>query len=200
MNVQKRMSVFTAIALGITAIVVTAIVSASAIVVYGMAIVDAKTDGVINTIETLVEELPTLKAALPPALTDAMADERKPDYRELLDINVDFQRSDTRDHVGETTISVSNNGDEVVSMLAMRLVTLDDEGHPISAGTEYIATPLSIDNEWRGPLLPGSTRRAAYVRYCADRAADVEYEITELRVWTPPATDNDMVAAADQTE
>ncbi len=181
----KRMSVFTAIALGISAIAITCIVSASLIALYGMHIVDQKADTLIGTAQMLLEELPALRDALPPALADVLNDERRPGYVEHLKIEVDARPYPTRPDLTETSITVVNDGDEVISTLALRVVVLDETGRPISANTEYVATPLAIDNDWRGPLMPGSTRRATNMQYCPRGAGSVEYEVTELRVWKP---------------
>lgn len=185
MHAPKRMSVFTATALGLSAVIITCVVSASAITLYGMRIIDKKADTLVGTVQVLVEQLPALKAALPPALADAVSDERRPDYADRLEIEVDMRPNAGRSNRAETSISIANEGDEVVSMLALRVVVLDKDGRPISGGTEYAATPLAIDGDWRGPLMPGSKRRIAKTHYCPRQAASVEYEVTELRIWHP---------------
>ncbi|MCK4658196.1 MAG: hypothetical protein KAV82_01625 [Phycisphaerae bacterium] len=185
MDAPKRMSVFTAIVLGISAILIVCIVSSSLIVLYGMRIVDRKVDRLVGTASVLIEQLPALKAALPPALADATRDERRPDYVNNLKIEVDMHSDPNRSRITETSISVTNEGDEVVSMLALRVVVLDHDGRPMSARTEYVATPLAIDKEWRGPLLPGSKRHATTTHYGSYPAGSVEYEVTEIRVWQP---------------
>jgi len=182
---KRRMSVFTAIVLGISAIVITCVVSASSIAVYGMYIIDQKTDTLVGAVQTLVEELPALHAALPPTLADAIRDERRPDYRDQLRIKVDVQPHPEHSRYTTTSISVVNEGDEVVSLLALRVVALDEKGRPRSATTEYVATPLAIDNDWRGPLLPGSTRQTTTTHYGSHQVDAVEYEVTELRLWLP---------------
>ncbi len=185
MNGTKRMSVFTALVLGISAVAITCIVSGSVIIVYGMRIVDKKADTVVGAVRGLVEDLPALKAALPPALADAINDERRPDYAGCLKIKVDLQSDPAHDRAATMSASVTNDGDQVVSLLALRLVALDPDGRPIYATNEYVATPLAIDNDWRGPLMPGATRRFTKTHGCSRKAATVEYEITELRVWRP---------------
>ena len=69
----------TALSRGLSAVIITCVVSASAITLYGMRIIDKKADTLVGTVQVLVEELPALKAALPPALADAVSDERRPD-------------------------------------------------------------------------------------------------------------------------
>ena len=132
---KRRMSVFTATALGISAIVITCVVSASSIAVYGMYVIDRKTDTLLGAVETLVDELPALRAALPPALADAINDERRPDYRDQLQIEVDVQRDTGHSRRATTSISVVNQGDRVISTLALRLVLLDQQGKPVYDAT-----------------------------------------------------------------
>lgn len=186
---RKRMSVFTATALGLSAVAITCIVSASFITVYGMRIVDKKSDTLVGAVQVLIEELPALKQALPPVLADAVSDERRPDYRDQLDIAATVHHDPERSRYPRVLLAVTNNGDEVISTLAVRTVVLDEEGRPVSATTEYVATPLAIDNDWRGPLLPGSTRRATTTHYCRHSAGSVECEVTELRIWCPETTE-----------
>ena len=200
MHAPKRMSVFTATALGLSAVIITCVVSASIITLYGMRIIDKKADTLVGTVQVLIEQLPALKAALPPALADAISDERRPDYADRLDIEASVRPHAGRSNRAETSISIANQGDEVISTLALRVVVLDEDGRPISGGAEYVATPLAIDNDWRGPLMPGSKRRIARTHYCPRKAASVEYEITELRIWRPEqaATASVEPASADE--
>jgi hypothetical protein len=185
MNPPKRMSVFTATALGITAVLVTCIISSAVIVVYGMRVIDKKSDAILSTARSVIGELPALKAALPPALADAIRDERRPDYTENLKIAVEVNPTVGRDGQADTSFSVTNAGDAVVSTLALRVVGMDENARPVWATTEYIATPLAIDNEWRGPLMPHATRHASTHQWPSRRVSTVEYEVTELRLWKP---------------
>ena len=200
MNGPKRMSVFTAIALGLSAVAITCIVSGSVIILYGMRIVDKKSDTLVGAARVLVEELPALRAALPPALADAVNDERRPDYRDCLKIEVGVKSDPTRPDRAETSISVGNEGDQVISMLALRVVVLDENSRPMSATTEYVATPLAIDNDWRGPLMPGSKRRFGRTVHCARPVGSVEYEVTELRLWKPETPAEASTAPAGGSE
>jgi hypothetical protein len=189
MHPQKRLGTFAALALGLSAVAITCIVSASAIVIYGMGIVDSKTGDILDTVEAVVEEVPALRAALPPFLADAVNDQRRPDYTDCVDIQVDVHRSE-RSRSAPATITVLNDGDEVITTLAVRIVLLDDQGRPVTATTRYLATPLSIDNDWPGPLMPGATRHAAAYFPRIRGASAVAHEVTEIRVWTPHAAES----------
>jgi hypothetical protein len=179
----RRISAFGALVFGLSAVAITIIASGAAIVFYGMSIVDRKTDTLTGTVRALLEDLPAIRAALPPVLADAVNDARRPDYVRQLKIEAALNPVGERAGRPCPAISVENAGDQVVSMLAVRVVALDAQRNPIREWTEYLATPLAVQNEWRGPLLPGSTRRAMLNRACPRDAAAVECEVTELRVW-----------------
>ncbi|MCP4590612.1 MAG: hypothetical protein GY842_07705 [bacterium] len=197
---RKRMSVFTAIVLGISSIAITAIVSAAGIAVYGMRIVDTKSDSLLGTARTILAELPEIQRSLPPILADAVNDERRPDYRNELEVSASLHHDREHARYPSVSLEITNHGEQVVSLLAVRTVLLDEGGRALSGTTEYVATPIAIDNDWRGPLLPGSTRRATTTHYCRSRGATVECEITEVRLWRPGAearTDASADASAD---
>jgi hypothetical protein len=61
---------------------------------------------------------------------------------------------------------------------------------------QYAATPAAADHDWRGPLLPGATRRFA-VGGCRlpGGAAKAELEITDIRVWSGPREQAESAAA-----
>ena len=88
---------------------------------------------------------------------------------------------------------VINEGDQVVSLMSIRLQIEDDENLPLEEQTVYAATPLAFEHDWRGPLLPGSTRRfrGSWIR--SDSWADLalSWEISELRVWDAHPTNEE---------
>lgn len=182
--VRKRMSFLAALAIGLTAIVVTAIVSASGIAVYGLWVVDKKSDSLIGLVEQAVKGLPELQKALPPALADAIDDERRPGY--LKDLEVSVRSASPRTGRGRAVVTVTNHGDEVVSLLSMRIVGLDEEGDPIEERNTWAATPLQIEDEWRGPLLPHETRRFPVRWWGRGEVVELTHEITDIRVWNGP--------------
>ena len=181
--VRKPISFLSIAALGISFVLVTAIVSATGLAAYGIHVFDKKTDDIPSLIQEAVAILPEVRASLPPALADAVNDVRRPDYRSSLRITV--KESGKADRWGGRKIGVivENQGDELVSLLSMRVVGTDEDGTPITERNVCAATPLQIDNDWRGPLMPGETRRL--VVYCHDAEGATEYnsEVTEVRVW-----------------
>jgi hypothetical protein len=51
-----------------------------------------------------------------------------------------------------------------------------------------VATPFAAHGEWRGPLLPGETRRIPQRVQHVVGEPTLTYEVTDLRVANPPAT------------
>ena len=190
MNEQRRMSPVTAFFLGIFGVVGVAIVSATMLATYAMHIVDSKTDGVIGFAKTTIEGLPGLIDSLPPALGELLNDHRDPEYAANIKIDVQMITDERTDTV-RPVLSITNDGDEVVSMLAVRVAVLNNDGVPLGDWTQVVATPIAIEDEWRGPLFPHTTRHVVCSRYGGSRSVSAkvdvrpEAEISELRVWTP---------------
>lgn len=185
--VRKRLSCFSVLILSLTAIIVTVVVSASGIVIYGLSVLDDKTDSLVDLVGEAAGALPELREALPPALADALDDERSPEYMDQLDVVV---RASGEDRWGRRrcTIQVKNNGDKVVSLLSMRVVGMDDDGDVVFERNTWAATPLQIEDDWRGPLLPHETRRFTVWYGREDAASKIAHEITDVRIWTGPST------------
>ena len=148
-------------------------------------------------------DLPAELKNIAPILADAAKDRRDPAYAEQVEISgsvvaadgdADEDDSNTGLHRrrrslsgGRAVVEIRNKGKQVVSVMALRLVALDQRDLPLHDQTIYGATPLAIENEWCGPLMPGSTRKL--VVRCDPRAAKVDTEISELRVWDPTIAD-----------
>ena len=189
MTAQRRMSPFTALALGLSAITVTAIACGSGLVLYGMTIVDGKAGEVLSWADDAMQGLPEFIESLPPIVSDTVRDRRMPEYAKYLDVQVDMVP--LNDHKGvRPTLTITNSGTELVTMLGVRVVALDDQGRPLREWTEVVATPITIDHDWRGPLAPDNKRRvvlsSCYGGSVGNGAvAGFEYEVTDVRVWDP---------------
>ncbi|HUU97427.1 MAG TPA: hypothetical protein VM487_16955 [Phycisphaerae bacterium] len=177
---------------GFFGFLITTVICATGVGIYGMRIADSKVVQVLSTTERLVTGVPdwldALFEVLPPAMADALHDRRDPDYREHVDVAVRLVPG--RDHARyqRAAIEVTNNGTETISLMALRIVIVDEDGVPAYERAAYVATPLTIEDEWRGPLLPGSTRKFAItVRASESDEYQASYEIAELRVWDPDA-------------
>ena len=188
MNEQRRMSPVTAFFLGIFGVVGVVVVSGTLLTTYAMYIVDSKTDGVIGFAKATIEDLPGLVESLPPALGELLNDHREPQYASNIKIDVQMITDERTDTV-RPVLSITNDGDEVVSMLAVRVAALDNNGVPVGDWTQVVATPIAIEDEWRGPLFPHTTRHVVCSRYNGSRRVSAKVdirpvaEISELRVW-----------------
>ena len=147
-----------------------------------------------NVVQSLPEILPELREALPPALADAIEDERNPNYREHLRVESKLHaREDGRGM--QLAIEVENSGSETVTMLALRAVLVDANDMPVRSIVTYAATPLTVDEEWRGPLLPGSTRLCGVFFYRSNGDLTPRVEITDVRTWAGSKSDSNRQAA-----
>jgi hypothetical protein len=179
------MSFFSVLAISLTAIIVTTIVSATGICLYGLRVVDKKSDSLVGLVEQAAIHLPEFRKALPPVLADALDDVRRPDYLEQLDVTVRKIEGDRRSDRRWAVVEIENLGDEIVSLLSMRIIGLDDNGDPVAECHAWAATPLQIEDDWRGPLLPGATRRFSVRSHHGHRSVELTHEITDIRVWNP---------------
>lgn len=183
--VNKRMSFLSVTILSVSAVLITTILSASGIAVYGMRVIDRKCDSLTMLVGETVRQLPEFRKALPPALADAIDDIRRPDYLTKVEVITKLGRStESRcGRVGNAIVEVTNNGDEVISLLSMRLVGVDEDGAPIMEHNTWAATPIQVEDEWRGPLLPHETRRIPVRFFANDDIKTISHEITDIRVW-----------------
>ncbi|MCU0915082.1 MAG: hypothetical protein MUC88_11035 [Planctomycetes bacterium] len=178
-------------ALGFSVIVVTLLVSCTAVLLYTVHLASEKSERVITLAQDAIKGLPELTQALPPAVADMLDDQRRPDYCKELTITA--QATPQPDDHGRvrTTVEIVNNGAEVVSLMSLRILLVDEENVPLCESQEWAATPFAADDGWRGPILPGSRRH--FVTYRGrwerpNRTGDLraEVEVTELRVWNNP--------------
>lgn len=187
--VSRRMSFLTAMALGASAVMVTGVVCGTGVLCYGLSILDRKANNVVTLARAALDGLPELRKNLPPVLADVIQDARRPDYVAKLAVNARLVEEADREGRYRAVVEIKNNGDQVVSLLAVRAVVLDAKQAPISEWTEYLATPIAgNDGDWRGPLLPGATRRVPLGRLYRNAHCTVACEIADVRIWTPPAS------------
>ncbi len=187
---RTRMSPMTALFLGMFFVGGLTIASATAVVLYTMRIIDQKAAGLLHFADHTIEGLPELLKSLPPALADMLHDRRAPEYASKIDVNVKFINDEASGAL-RPVLTIKNTGDEVVSMLTLRVAAVDASGTPRNDWTEVVATPLSIDNNWRGPLMPGATRHVV-LSGCRSLAGKSDTlaavaEIGDVRVWEAEA-------------
>ncbi len=186
MNNGSRMSPLTAMFLGVLFVGAVAIAAAGSVVLYGMRIVDSKSTALIHFAGNTVEGLPELIQSLPPAIGDLLHDRRAPEYAGKIAIDAKFV-VDEKGDVVRPVLTIRNTGEKAVSLLAVRVAALDVDGVPRRDWTDVIATPLAIDDDWRGPLLAGSTRYVV-LHGTRSHSGKVEtltpvVEISDVRVW-----------------
>lgn len=188
--VIRKGGFLTAFFTGLFGLAAVIVITAGTLGFYALNLVDRKATLVLEpTLETVRGLVGNWQENLPPALADAVDDRRAPEYRGELEV---MTRVIDRDRHGRTRVAVSilNNGDEMVTLLAGRVVVLNAEGTPIDTEALYAATPITIDDDdWNGPIMPHSKRQIVEYVGRFDSAAEAEFEITDLRVWkkTPPA-------------
>jgi len=187
----RKHTFLSSVALGLSAIVITLLVSCTTVLLYTVHLAGDKTERVITLSQSTLKGLPELAQSLPPALADMLDDQRRPDYCKELTISARAtSQPDSRGRV-RTTVEIVNNGPEVVSLLSLRILILDEENQLLCESQEWAATPFAADDGWRGPIMPGSRRHFVCYRSCG-RSADfmtdlnTEVEVTELRVWNNP--------------
>ncbi len=185
--VQKRMSFLASLVWGICSVIMVTVVCASGIAFYGLTIVDSNTRNAVDFVEDLFDDLPAIVKAVP-ILADALSNERRFDYVDDLDITLGFtEHTYYADHM-KAVVTVANNGKELVSWLAVRVVVKDGEGNILDEDQAFVATPLPfVDDEVPGPLSPGSTRQFTTCTFKKVANPMADFEVTELRVWVKNA-------------
>jgi hypothetical protein len=185
----KRHTFLSALVMGLCAVTITIILSGTALIIYSIHFVGDKSENVIvPLVKDAMQGLPVLQKSLPPALADLMNDRRLPDYRSQLEIGAKTFVQEDRHGRMRTEITVTNKGQEVVTLLSLRLVIFDPQGDILDESNEWAATPIEADEDWRGPILPGSTRYFAVSHHgeSSQSALDnlkTEIEVTDIRVW-----------------
>jgi hypothetical protein len=188
---KRRFSFFSTAIVGITMTICAVVGSTTVLGLYALRIVDRKADNVFDLARITTEGLPELLESLPPIFSDITHDQRSPDYIGNIDATVRLvefrERGETR---MRPIVEITNNGDKLVSLLSMRVVVTDDQGNPVGDQNEWAATPIAFDdNDWKGPLMPGSKRILRSTRYRLSGSERVEdytanIEITDIRVWS----------------
>jgi len=191
----RKHSFLSSAAFGLSAIVITIILSGTGVLLYTVHLASDKSERIITLAQSAVRGLPEFQRSLPPALADMLNDRRQPDYASQLAITAKVTARPGSHGRTRTAIEVVNNGPEVVSLLSLRVVLLDEHDELLSESQEWAATPVAIENDWRGPLMPGSKRRFVCWRSCPHDVGPLdvvtpEIEITELRVWNASETDS----------
>jgi len=188
MNNSTRMSPLTAFFLGLFGCGAIGIAAVTVIVLDGMKMADRNINNVTHLAKEVIDGLPEIEDSLPPLLADALHDRRDPSYAANLQTKVQFVE-DGRGEGLRPVLEITNKGDRVVSMLGIRVAAMNERGMPIRDWTEVVATPLALNDDWRGPLLPHETRhivlRRGMLRGINSETVKGEIELCDVRVWVP---------------
>ena len=202
----RKHTFFSALALGLAAVIIALIVCCTVIIIYGMHFAGEESQKFVAMVEDAVQGLPALQKSLPPVFADMLDDYRQPEYSAQLEITAKTASPD-QDGRLRTSISVVNKGAEVVSLLSLRVVVLDSQGQILAESNEWAATPFAAEHDWPGPLMPGSVRYFT----CSERGAaapsagdlKTQVEITDVRLWSgrkdTPSTDTPKASEADKS-
>ncbi|KPK37601.1 MAG: hypothetical protein AMJ65_14220 [Phycisphaerae bacterium SG8_4] len=189
----KKHTFLSSVAMGLSAIVITIIISCTVLVIYGIHFAGERSEKLVSLVSDAVGSLPELQEALPPALADVLDDRREPQYAGELEIYATTALTPDQHRTARTKIEVVNKGSEIVSLLSLRVVVFGSNGQILSESNEWAATPIAADHDWRGPLMPGSHRYFVSHRrplgvFLGDELR-TEVEITDLRVWNSSEKD-----------
>ena len=195
----RRHTFLSALAMGLSALAITFVISLTTVIIYGIHFAGEKSERLVSLVEDAVRGLPHIQESLPPVLADILNDRRQPNYCTQLEVQAKTTFLPERQGRVRTEIKVTNKGQEVVSLLSLRVVIRDSLDEILVESNQWAATPFAAEQDWRGPLMPGScryfafSRSGAYSGLSAD-ALTTEVEITDIRVWNgreePPLLDS----------
>jgi hypothetical protein len=205
----RKHTFLSSVALGFSAVVITIALCCTAVLLYGVHVAGEKSERLVALAESAVRGLPELEKSLPPVLSDMLDDHRQPDYACKLAISAQVSPRPGSRTPARTAIEVINNGQEVVSLLSLRIIIPDEHEQLVSESQQWAATPLATDGGLRGPIMPGSHRLFVCPCMCLGDTDSAEgfhaqIEITELRVWNgptkAPAADGQAAASAQDSQ
>lgn len=196
-QIVNRRSFFGTLAWGVSMTLIMLIIGGASIILYGMNIADRKSDSLFTFANQAVNNLPAMLRSMPPLISDMLQDERRPDYVGQIQVVARVSEQPLNTHHGECygrpiVLEVHNSGKDVVSLLSLHVSAVNSKNEPMTEGTVWVATPIACDEDWSGPLMPGSTRRitARDLRFFvnANESKDItriDTEISDVRVWKP---------------
>jgi hypothetical protein len=198
--IVKKGGVLTTLISGIFGTLILLILCAAGLGFYSLHLIDRNMRDFFGPENKFVEALPRLGQAVP-MLGDLFSDGRMPGYRPHLQISARLDRPTNPDGQARVIVEATNRGDHTVTLLTARIVLLDASGDPLAESRCFIAAPLTFpEDQWRGPLLPGATRRFCQPVAAPPQATGAELEITDLRVWVPQTAPTGSAPASPEAE
>jgi hypothetical protein len=185
----RKHTFLSALVTGLSALAITLVISCTVVIIYGMNFAGDQSEKIASFVEGAIRGLPELQESLPPVFADMLNDRREPDYSTQLEITAKTTLLPERNERVRTAVKVVNNGEEVVSLLSLRIVVLNENDEILAESNEWAATPFAAEHNWRGPLMPGNDRYFASSDSGAFPVSSLndyrtEVEITDIRIWS----------------
>lgn len=195
--IVKKGGFLAATATGFFTLLTVGVICATALGYRGMNLVSDHGEEVEKMICRLGEQLPKWRETMPPAVVEALDDHRDADFVKNLEIE---DRLVERRGDSSIVLTVKNNGNAVVTFLALNIQTEDNDGVPLGVSTVWVATPFALDEpQFRGPLLPGTACKFSVpVEKRAHSIAKVNLTVREVRIANSP--DATAIKTAAKTE
>jgi len=174
--------------MGLSSVIIVCVLCCTGLIIYSMHFAGGQAGKIVSVATDFVNGAPDILKALPPLVGDVLNDRRAPSYSAQLEVTA--QMLPDRDGEGaRLQFQVANNGDRLVTLLTVRTTLINADGRTVGESNHWVATPIAADRDWRGPLMPKSSRRFACPLHLRDSDDDpsglkVEVEITDIRIWT----------------
>ncbi|MCA9244951.1 MAG: hypothetical protein KDA32_13415 [Phycisphaerales bacterium] len=205
--VVRKGGFFSALVTGFFGFLITVVLAVTILGVAAMWVFDSRVTQLFGFAETAVRGLAGWRETFPPALVDALDDRPANDYWSNVDVGFEFVQDERRPRMA---VTIQNHGAETISLLTLQVLLRDEAGVPVHDFMLPVATPLPLDDDLPGPILPGSTRTLVVPVYRA-AALRAEAEPSMLRVQKrqapavaessalPPATEPPLLPATELT-
>jgi hypothetical protein len=144
----RKHTFFSALAMGLSALGIALIICCTGVIIYGMHFAGERSEEIVSLVEKAVKGLPDLQESLPPVFADFLNDRRQPDYSTQLEISAKTILLPDQEGMVRTTVEVANNGEEVVSLLSLRVVVLTGDDEILTESNEWAATPFAAERKF----------------------------------------------------
>jgi len=186
--VYRKHTFLSAVAMGLSSVIIVCVLCCTGLIIFSMHFAGSQAGKLVSVATGFIDGAPDILKALPPLVGDVLNDRRVPSYSGQLEVTAQMLPGVDGDGA-RLQFQVTNNGDRLVTLLTVRTTLINADGRTVGESNHWAATPIAADRDWRGPLMPKSSRRFACPLYLRDSHDDtsglkVEAEITDVRVWT----------------